>query len=113
MKSSSAVAATPARRVDGIVFEIVLESGLRCEVIGVPFEHRGRTFAVHPSNRAGLKVVADYAVSEVETGRRIPRVAAFTIDDARDAAILEIDAVSDADWLKLSQLLTHRAATKT
>ncbi|WP_240154485.1 MULTISPECIES: hypothetical protein [unclassified Burkholderia] len=51
MKSSSAVAATLARRVDGIVFEIVLENGLRCEVIGVPFEHRGRTFAVHPSNR--------------------------------------------------------------
>ncbi|WP_186060961.1 hypothetical protein [Burkholderia gladioli] len=113
MKNAPTVAATPARRVDGIVFEIVLENGLRCEVIGVPFEHRGRTFAVHPSTRAGLKVVADYAVSEVETGRRIPRVAAFTIDDARDAAILEIDAVPDADWRQLFATPVRRAVIRT
>ncbi|WP_302074453.1 hypothetical protein [Burkholderia glumae] len=39
-------------------------------------------------------------MSDVETGRSIPQVAAATIDQAREAAILALDAVPEADWRK-------------
>lgn len=100
MNSSSSVAATPARRVDGIVFEIALAIGLRVEVIGVPFTYRGRTFAVHPSSRSRLPTRVEYAVSDVETRQCIPMMAAATIDDAQAAAMAVLDAVTEADWRK-------------
>lgn len=91
---------TPARRVDGIVFEIALAVGLRVEVIGVPFTYGDRTVAVHPSTRSRVPTRVEYAVSDVETGRRIPTVAAATLDDARAAAMAVLDAVTEADWRK-------------
>ncbi|WP_186268502.1 hypothetical protein [Burkholderia gladioli] len=108
MKSPHAVDAAPARRVDGIVFEIALAIGLRVEVIGVPFMYRDRTFAVHPSTRSRVPTRVEYAVSDVETGRRIPTVAAATIDDARAAAMVVLDAVTEADWRKQFGASTRR-----
>ncbi|MDN7742231.1 hypothetical protein [Burkholderia gladioli] len=85
------------------MFEIALAIGRRIEVIGVPFTHRGRTFAVHASIRPRSFLSNEYTVSDVETGQRIPRVAAATIEDAREAAIAVIDAVAQADWHRLDK----------
>ncbi len=103
---------TPARRVDGIVFEIALAIGLRVEVIGVPFTYQGRTFAVHPSTRSRVPTCVEYAVSDVETGQRIPTVAAATIDDARAAAMVVLDAVTEADWRKQFAAPVRRQSPK-
>ncbi|MGS0979345.1 hypothetical protein [Burkholderia glumae] len=100
MTRPTITSSTSARRVDGIVFEIALAIGLRVEVIGVPFTYRDRTFAVHRSSRSRSITSVDYSVSDVETGRSIPQVAAATIDQAREAAILALDAVPEADWRK-------------
>ncbi|WP_186117783.1 hypothetical protein [Burkholderia gladioli] len=98
MKSPHAVAL--GRRVDGIVFEIALSIGVRVEVIGVPFAYLDRTFAVHPSTRSRVPTRVEYAVSDVETGQRIPMAAAASIDDAQVAAMAVLDAVTEADWRK-------------
>ncbi|MGS1053241.1 hypothetical protein [Burkholderia glumae] len=82
------------------MFEIALAIGLRIEVIGVPFTYRDRTFAVRRSSRSRSITSVEYSVSDVETGRSIPQVAAATIDQAREAAILALDAVPEADWRK-------------
>lgn len=100
MTRSTITSSTSARRIDGIVFEIALAIGLRVEVIGVPFTYRDRTFAVHRSSRLRSIASVEYSVSDVETGRNIPQVAAATIDEAREAAILTLDAVPEADWRK-------------
>ncbi|KGC10590.1 hypothetical protein DM48_6800 [Burkholderia gladioli] len=106
------IASLPARRVDGIVFEIALAIGVRVEVIGVPFAYRGRTFAVHPSARASVPTRVEYAVSDVETGRRIPMVAAATIDDARAEAMAVLDAVAEADWRRQFAAPAHRKTAR-
>ncbi|MEK6290637.1 MAG: hypothetical protein V4793_04455 [Paraburkholderia tropica] len=102
----------PARRVDGIVFEIALAIGVRVEVIGVPFAYRGRTFAVHPSTRSRAPTRLEYAVSDVETGQRVPRVAS-TLDDARAEAMAVLDAVPEADWRKRFAAPAHRKTART
>ncbi|WP_186058811.1 hypothetical protein [Burkholderia gladioli] len=112
MKSPHAVAAAPARRVDGIVFEIALAIGLRAEVIGVPFVYRGRTFAVHPSTRSRVPTRVEYAVSDVETGECIPMVAAASIDDAQTAAMAVLDAVTEAEWRKQFAAPVRRKSPK-
>ncbi|MGN3964349.1 hypothetical protein ACS0ZG_10260 [Burkholderia gladioli] len=103
---------TPARRVDAIVFEIALAIGLRVEVIGVPFTYRDRTFAVHPSTRSRVPTCVEYAVSDVETGQRIPMMVAATIDDARAAAMAVLDAVTEADWRKQFAAPVRRQSSK-
>ncbi|WP_124094805.1 hypothetical protein [Burkholderia gladioli] len=99
---------TPARCVDGIVFEIALAVGLRVEVIGVPFTYRDRTFAVYPSTRSCVPTRVEYTVSDVETGQGIPMAAAATLDDARAAAMAVLDAVTEADWRKQFGAPTRR-----
>ncbi|HDR9172989.1 TPA: hypothetical protein QDB23_000167 [Burkholderia vietnamiensis] len=86
------------RRVDGIVFEVVMAWGESVEVIGVPFEHRGRVFAVHPAIGSSALTGSQYCVSDVEHGWRVPDSGAVTIDDARAAAIASLDARSDSQW---------------
>ncbi|WP_244114569.1 hypothetical protein [Burkholderia gladioli] len=94
------------------MFEIALAIGLRVEVIGVPFTYQGRTFAVHPSTRSRVPTCVEYAVSDVETGQRIPTVAAATIDDARAAAMVVLDAVTEADWRKQFAAPVRRQSPK-
>ncbi|WP_186144359.1 hypothetical protein [Burkholderia gladioli] len=103
---------TPARRVDGIVFEIALAVGLRVEVIGVPFTYRDRTFAVHPSARSRVPTRVEYTVSDVETGQGIPMAAAATLDDARAGVMAVLDAVTEADWRKQFGAPTRRKAVQ-
>ncbi|MBU9276779.1 hypothetical protein C6V06_05360 [Burkholderia gladioli] len=113
MNRPPTLASLPAHRVEGIVFEIALAIGVRVEVIGVPFAHRGRTFAVHPSTRSRAPTRVEYAVSDVETGQRIPRVAAATLDDARAEAMAVLDAVPEADWRKPFAAPAHRKPART
>ncbi|MBR8282511.1 hypothetical protein [Burkholderia vietnamiensis] len=96
--SSKKTPARPApRRVDGIVFSVAMETG-DVEVIGIPFEHRGRTWAVHAIVGLPIDNAPFYTVSDVLTGRHVPNSEAPTLDAARSTAIATLDAVADASW---------------
>ncbi|MBN3821417.1 hypothetical protein G3N57_35075 [Paraburkholderia sp. Se-20369] len=90
--------ARPAPRpVDAVVFSVAMRSG-DVEVIGLPFEHRGRTWAVHGIVGLSADNTPFYTVSDVLLGRHVPGSEARRIDDARAAAIATIDAITDAQW---------------
>lgn len=81
--------------VAGIVFAAAMEWG-NVETVGVAFEHRGRTWAVHrPVGRCG-----GFCVSDVLTGRRIPGVECATVEVAWATAIAEIDSIDAPRWVK-------------
>ncbi|WP_175914677.1 hypothetical protein [Burkholderia metallica] len=81
--------------VNGVVFTLAMRTG-DVEVIGIPFEHRGRTWAVHAV--VGLDDVACYAASDVLTGKHVPKSEASSIDASRAAAIATLDNVTDESW---------------
>ncbi|WP_321944797.1 hypothetical protein [Burkholderia cenocepacia] len=81
--------------VNGVVFTLAMRTG-DVQVIGIPFEHRGRTWAVHAV--VGLDDVACYAVSDVLTGQHVPKSEASSIDASRAAAIATLDNVTDESW---------------
>lgn len=56
------------RLAAGIVFYARMLGSLRVEHIGIPFEHRGRTFAIHRSTIQGPLDASRYEVSDVESG---------------------------------------------
>ncbi|RQZ31760.1 hypothetical protein DIE14_02315 [Burkholderia sp. Bp9017] len=85
-------------RVDGIVFQLALHDDRWVETIGVPFEHRGRTWAVHRSTLSDSSLPADYSVSDVETGRSVGQIMERTIDAARATAIEKIDRATPEQW---------------
>ncbi|MCA8081830.1 MULTISPECIES: hypothetical protein [Burkholderia] len=85
-------------RVDGIVFHLALSDDRWVETIGVPFEHRGRTWAVHRSTFSDPSMPAVYAVSDVETGRSVGQIMECTIDAARAVAIEKIDRATPEQW---------------
>ncbi|HDR9258530.1 MULTISPECIES: hypothetical protein [Burkholderia] len=90
--------ARPAPKyVNGVVFTLAMRTG-DVEVIGIPFEHRGRTWAVHAV--VGLDDVACYAVSDVLLGMHVPKSEASTIDASRTAAIATLDGITDESWAK-------------
>ena len=95
----SSLKKTPARPapnyVNGVVFTLAMRTG-DVEVIGIPFEHRGRAWAVHAI--VGLDDVQCFAVSDVLTGMHVPRSEASTIDASRAAAIAALDNVTDESW---------------
>lgn len=98
-KSNKIVPARPApMRVDGIVFHVALHEGRWIETIGVPFEHRGRTWAVHRSTLSDPYTPALFSVSDVETGRSIGRIMEGSIDTARAVAIEKIDRATSEQW---------------
>ncbi|KWF00521.1 hypothetical protein WL80_02500 [Burkholderia ubonensis] len=77
------------------------------EEVGIPFEHRGWTWAVHAI--VGLDDVPCYAVSDVLSGRHVPKSEASTIDASRAAAIAALDNVTDESWADAFE--SARAAT--
>lgn len=85
-------------RVDGIVFHLALSDDRWVETIGVPFEHRGRTWAVHRGTFSDPSMPAVYAVSDVETGRSVGQIMERTIDAARAVAIEKIDRATPEQW---------------
>ncbi|MCO8402855.1 hypothetical protein ABEG10_38310 (plasmid) [Burkholderia cenocepacia] len=90
--------ARPAPKyVNGVVFTLAMRTG-DVEVIGIPFEHRGRTWAVHAV--VGLDDVQCYAVSDVLLGMHVPKSEASTIDASRAAAIAMLDDITDESWAK-------------
>ncbi|KUZ80134.1 hypothetical protein [Burkholderia ubonensis] len=96
--SSKKKPAQPApRRVEAIVFSVAMRTG-DVEVIGIPFEHRGRTWAIHGIVGLPIEDAPLYTVSDVLTGRHVPKSEAQTLDNARAAAIATLDAVTDASW---------------
>ncbi|WP_260434759.1 hypothetical protein [Burkholderia stagnalis] len=68
------------------------------EVIGIPFAHRGRTWAVHGVVGLSIDDAPYFTVSDVLLGRHVPKSEARTIDASRAAAIATLDAVSDEQW---------------
>ncbi|KVM84640.1 hypothetical protein [Burkholderia stagnalis] len=92
--------ARPApRHVDAVVFALAMRAG-DVEVIGIPFVHRGRTWAVHAIVGLSAEDAPCYTVSDVLTGRHVPKSEARTIDKARAAAIATLDAVPDEKWVE-------------
>ncbi|MBR8034733.1 hypothetical protein [Burkholderia vietnamiensis] len=83
--------------VNGVVFTLAMRTG-DVEVIGIPFEHRGRTWAVHAI--VGLDDVQCFAVSDVLTGMHVPKSEASTIDASRAAAIATLDDITGESWSK-------------
>ncbi|MBJ9920524.1 MULTISPECIES: hypothetical protein [Burkholderia cepacia complex] len=81
--------------VNGVVFTLAMRTG-DVEVIGIPFEHRGRTWAVHAI--VGLDDVLCFSVSDVLTGGHVPKSEASSIDASRAAAIATLDNVTDESW---------------
>ncbi|KWO88571.1 hypothetical protein WM32_08980 [Burkholderia ubonensis] len=91
--------APPApKHVDGVVFCLALHEGRWMETIGVPFEHRGRTWAVHRTTLSHPRMPAMYSVSDVETGRGVGSIVERSIDAARAAAIEIIDRTTPEQW---------------
>ncbi|CAB3756452.1 hypothetical protein B7G54_15840 [Burkholderia puraquae] len=86
------------QRVEGIVFFLALAEDRWVEVIGVPFEHRGRTWAVHRSTISDPSMPAMFDVSDVETGRGLGRIMEGSIDAARVVAIEKIDRATPEQW---------------
>ncbi|MCA7978125.1 hypothetical protein LGM57_17505 [Burkholderia cepacia] len=98
-KTNKRVLARPKPlRVDGIVFHVALHEDRWIETIGVPFEHRGRTWAVHRSTLSDPYTPALFSVSDVETGRSIGRIMEGSIDAARTVAIEKIDRATPEQW---------------
>ncbi|WP_333968806.1 hypothetical protein [Burkholderia orbicola] len=107
--SSKKAPARPApRRVDAIVFSVAMQTG-DVEVIGIPFEHRERTWAIHAIVGLAIDTVPVYAVSDVLTGRHVPNSEAETLDAARVRAIATLDAVTDASWAEAFGAATQPA----
>ncbi|KVQ18868.1 hypothetical protein WL99_11910 [Burkholderia cepacia] len=88
----------PPQRVEGIVFFLALPEDRWIEAIGVPFEHRGRTWAVHRSTLSDPSLPAMYSVSDAETGRSVGRIMEGSIDAARTVAIEKIDRATPEQW---------------
>ncbi|WP_244139914.1 hypothetical protein [Burkholderia stabilis] len=98
-KTNKMASAKPAPlRVDGIVFYVVLHEDRWIETIGVPFEHRGRIWAVHRSTLSDPHTPALFSVSDVETGRSIGRIMEGSIEAARAVAIEKIDRATSEQW---------------
>ncbi|OXI28268.1 hypothetical protein CFB89_33375 [Burkholderia sp. AU16741] len=85
-------------RVDGIVFHVALHDDRWAETIGVAFEHRGRTWAVHRSTLSEPTMPALFSVSDVETGRSVGRITEGSVDAARAIAIEIIDRATPEQW---------------
>ncbi|RQS03220.1 hypothetical protein DIE07_32310 [Burkholderia sp. Bp9002] len=93
--------ARPApRHVDAVVFSVAMRSG-DVEVVGIPFAHRGRTWAVHAIVGLPAADAPFYTVSDVLSGRSVRDSEARSIDAARSAAIAAIDAVADDKWAEV------------
>ncbi|MDN7742064.1 hypothetical protein [Burkholderia gladioli] len=86
------------RLAAGIVFYARMLGSLRVEHIGIPFEHRGRTFAIHRSTIQGPLDASRYEVSDVESGFSLEGISGPTIDSAHAAALDAFERMTDAQW---------------
>ncbi|AEA65687.1 hypothetical protein [Burkholderia gladioli] len=86
------------RLAAGIVFYARMLGGLRVEHIGIPFEHRGRTFAIHRSAIQGPLDASRYEVSDVESGFSLEGISGPTIEAAHAAALDAFARMTNAQW---------------
>ncbi|WP_196385560.1 hypothetical protein [Ralstonia solanacearum] len=85
------------RCVDGLLFEARMPWGA-VTVLGIPFEHVGRLWSVHGAVSDGGHSPT-WVVSDVETGAKVPGVAAQSTELACAAATELLDALG-ADKLQ-------------
>lgn len=95
------------RHAAGIVFHARMLGGLRVEHIGIPFEHRGRTFAVHRSTVAGPLKHAVYEVSDTETGWSLEGIRGDTVEAAHAAALDSFERLDLKQWKRMVLRLTR------
>ncbi|WP_321959280.1 hypothetical protein [Burkholderia cenocepacia] len=100
------------QHVDGVVFYVALHEDQWAETIGVPFDHRGRTWAVHRSTLSDPHTPALFSVSDVETGRGIGRIMEGSIEAARIVAIEKIDRVTSEQWEAFFPVTKQRARAR-
>ncbi|WP_230947754.1 hypothetical protein [Burkholderia territorii] len=94
------------------MFHIALAEDRWIETIGVAFEHRGRTWAVHRSTLSDPHTPALFSVSDVEAGRSIGRIMEGAIDAARAAAIKIIDRATPEQWAAFFPTAKARARAR-
>ena len=99
-KCASRTAVMPAPRlVAGVIFTAAMPWG-SVKAVGVAFEHRGRTWAVHRPVAASGGFFGGFFVSDALTGRRVPDVECTTVEDARAMATATIDSIDATRWAK-------------
>ncbi|WP_186041501.1 hypothetical protein [Burkholderia gladioli] len=86
------------RLAAGVVFYARMLGGLRVEHIGIPFEHQGRTFAIHRSTIQGPLQASRYEVSDVVSGFSLEGISEPTIEAAHAAARDAFERMTDAQW---------------
>lgn len=86
------------RLAAGIVFYARMLGSLRVEHIGIPFEHRGRTFAIHRSTIQGPLDASRYEVSDVESGFSLEGINGPTIEAAHATALKAFGQMTDVQW---------------
>jgi hypothetical protein len=97
------------REVTAVVFDVQLGSG-PVDVIGVPFDLSGETFAVHRPVDVGTSTKF-CVVSHVKSGYALPRVCAPTIDAAREGAIKVLEEKGADEFAKVIRQLRRQAKT--
>ncbi|KVN83443.1 hypothetical protein [Burkholderia ubonensis] len=80
-------------RVDAALFKVRMRWGI-AEVIGIPFTHLGRTFAVHQPAELERPPLPVWVASDIVSGLSLPGVEADSWQAARDMAIAALDALN-------------------
>ncbi|WLE64202.1 hypothetical protein GIY62_34830 (plasmid) [Burkholderia plantarii] len=88
----------PRIEAGGIVFHLRLAGGHRVEHIGIPFEFRGRVFAIHRAPLLGVMQASRYDVADAATGWSIAGLRGETIDQARAVALEAFGRLPPAEW---------------
>ena len=90
MSASHIAPQNKPKEVAGVLFDVSTSWGA-VQVLGIPFKHGGRVWAVF-TDVTDQAVWPKWIVADVETGAQIPGVVASSPDDARLAAVEAIDS---------------------
>ncbi|WP_186027446.1 hypothetical protein [Burkholderia gladioli] len=95
----------PRIEAGGIIFHLRLAGGLRVEHIGIPFEFRGRVFAIHRAPTLGVLQASRYDVADAATGWSIAGLRGDTVDEARAIAREAFARLTPAEWNRKFQAM--------
>ncbi|WP_257744772.1 hypothetical protein [Burkholderia glumae] len=99
----------PRIAAGGIVFHLRLAGGLRVEHIGIPFECRGRVFAIHRAPLLGVMQASRYDVADAATGWSIAGLRGDSVDEARAIALEAFGRLSPAEWQRKFREMVKRS----
>ncbi|ALK35234.1 hypothetical protein [Burkholderia plantarii] len=99
----------PRIEAGGIVFHLRLAGGHRVEHIGIPFEFRGRVFAIHRAPLLGVMQASRYDVADAATGWSIAGLRGETIDQARAVALEAFGRLTPAEWQRKFREMAKRS----